>query len=131
MQMFLKSLIENYSLPENLMEDIKEIVYEQELTHYENNNEFIAQLPLSPISKSSYAANSSICSRRYQELANEQFKLSQVTKNHEKNKKFIPILDFDKLKDVQSDLDYYEESQHSQLPDREGPQMNFNTSGTT
>jgi len=24
------------------MEDIKEVLYEQELTHYENNNEFIA-----------------------------------------------------------------------------------------
>jgi len=36
------------------MEDIKEIVYEEEMTHYENNNEFFAQLPLSPISNSSY-----------------------------------------------------------------------------
>lgn len=52
-QNFLKSLLENYSLPENLMEDIKEMVYEDELTHFENNNEFFAQLPLSPISNSS------------------------------------------------------------------------------
>lgn len=41
-QNFLKSLLENYSLPENLMEDIKEIVYDEELTHYDNNNEFFA-----------------------------------------------------------------------------------------
>lgn len=41
-QNFLKSLMENYSLPENLMEDIKEAVYEEEMTHYDNNNEFFA-----------------------------------------------------------------------------------------
>ncbi|CDW91028.1 UNKNOWN [Stylonychia lemnae] len=55
-QSFLKSLLENYSLPENLMEDIKEIVYEDELTHYDNNNEFFAQMPLSPISTSSLSS---------------------------------------------------------------------------
>jgi hypothetical protein len=41
-QAFMKSLLENYSLPENLMEDLREMVYEEELTHYENNNEFFA-----------------------------------------------------------------------------------------
>ena len=41
-QEFLKSLLDNYSLPENLMEDIKEIIYEDEMTHYDNNNEFFA-----------------------------------------------------------------------------------------
>jgi hypothetical protein len=41
-QSFLKSLMENYSLPENLMEDIREMIYEEELTHYDNNNEFFA-----------------------------------------------------------------------------------------
>ena len=55
-QTFLKSLLENYSLPENLMEDIKEIVYEDEMTHYDNNNEFFAQMPLSPISTSSLSS---------------------------------------------------------------------------
>lgn len=53
-QTFLKSLMENYSLPENLMMDMKEIIYEEELTHFDNNNEFFAQLPLSPITTSSY-----------------------------------------------------------------------------
>lgn len=42
--------MENYSLPEILEEDIKELLYEEEMTHYDNNNEFFAQLPLSPIS---------------------------------------------------------------------------------
>lgn len=55
-QNFLRSLLENYSLPENLMEDIKEIVYDEELTHYDNNNEFFAQMPLSPISTSSFSS---------------------------------------------------------------------------
>lgn len=41
-QSFLKSLLDNYSLPENLVEDIRELVYEEELTHFENNNEFFA-----------------------------------------------------------------------------------------
>jgi hypothetical protein len=41
-QNFLKSLLENYSLPVNLNEDIKELVYEDELTYYDNNNEFFA-----------------------------------------------------------------------------------------
>lgn len=41
-QSFMKSLLENYSLPENLMEDIKELVYEEELTNFDNNNEFFA-----------------------------------------------------------------------------------------
>lgn len=41
-QTFLKSLMENYSLPENLMVDIREVVYQNELTHYDNNNEFFA-----------------------------------------------------------------------------------------
>lgn len=41
-QTFLKGLLENYSLPENLMEDIRELVYEEEMTHYDNNNEFFA-----------------------------------------------------------------------------------------
>ena len=49
-------MLENYSLPENLMEDIKEIVYDEELTHYDNNNEFFAQMPLSPISTSSLSS---------------------------------------------------------------------------
>jgi hypothetical protein len=50
---FMKDLQENYSLPENLCEEIKEMIYEQEMTHYDNNNEFFAQLPpLSPISSS-------------------------------------------------------------------------------
>ena len=39
---FLKSLLENYSLPENLVEDIREMIYDEELTHYDNNNEFFA-----------------------------------------------------------------------------------------
>jgi hypothetical protein len=38
----MKSLLDNYSLPGNLIEDIKEMVYEEELTHFENNNEFFA-----------------------------------------------------------------------------------------
>ena len=38
------------------MEDIREIVYEEELTHYDNNNEFFAQMPLSPISASSLSS---------------------------------------------------------------------------
>jgi hypothetical protein len=42
LQTFLKTLLENYSLPENLQEDIKELVYEQEMTRYDNNNEFFA-----------------------------------------------------------------------------------------
>lgn len=46
--------MENYSLPENLLMDMKEIIYEDELTHFDNNNEFFAQLPLSPITTSSY-----------------------------------------------------------------------------
>lgn len=50
----MKALLENYSLPENLVEDIKELIYEEELTHYDNNNEFFAQLPLSPITSSSF-----------------------------------------------------------------------------
>lgn len=41
-QDFLKSLLDNYSLPGNLMEDIRELVYEDELNHYDNNNEFFA-----------------------------------------------------------------------------------------
>jgi hypothetical protein len=41
-QSFMKSLLDNYSLPGNLVEDIKEMVYEEELTHFENNNEFFA-----------------------------------------------------------------------------------------
>lgn len=41
-QTFMKSLLDNYSLPENLMEDIREMVYEEELTRYENNNDFFA-----------------------------------------------------------------------------------------
>ena len=41
-QTFLKSLMENYSLPENLMMDMKEVIYEDELTHFDNNNEFFA-----------------------------------------------------------------------------------------
>lgn len=49
----MKSLLDNYSLPENLMEDIREMVYEEELTRYENNNDFFAQLPMSPVSDSS------------------------------------------------------------------------------
>lgn len=53
LQTFMKDLLENYSLPENLQEEIREMVYEQEMTHYDNNNEFFAQLPpLSPISGS-------------------------------------------------------------------------------
>jgi hypothetical protein len=38
----MKSLLENYSLPENLMEDIRELVYEEQMSHYDNNNDFIA-----------------------------------------------------------------------------------------
>lgn len=41
-QNFLKSLLENYSLPDNLLEDIREMIYEEEMTHYDNNNEFFA-----------------------------------------------------------------------------------------
>jgi hypothetical protein len=41
-QTFLKSLMENYSLPDNLLMDMKEIIYEDELTHFDNNNEFFA-----------------------------------------------------------------------------------------
>ncbi len=52
----MRSLLDSYSLPENLMEDIKELVYEDELTHYDNNNEFFAQMPLSPISTSSLSS---------------------------------------------------------------------------
>lgn len=57
LQGFMRGLLENYSLPENLQEDIKELLYEQEMTHYDNNNEFFAQLPpLSPISNSCTAS---------------------------------------------------------------------------
>ena len=49
----MKALLDNYSLPENLVEDIKELVYEDEISHYEHNNEFFAQLPLSPIGQKS------------------------------------------------------------------------------
>lgn len=34
--------MENYSLPENLLMDMKELIYEDELTHYDNNNAFFA-----------------------------------------------------------------------------------------
>lgn len=54
---FMRDLQENYSLPENLCEEIKEMIYEQEMTHFDNNNEFFAQLPpLSPISTSHLTA---------------------------------------------------------------------------
>jgi hypothetical protein len=39
---FMKDLQENYSLPENLCEEIKEMIYEHEMTHFDNNNEFFA-----------------------------------------------------------------------------------------
>ena len=42
LQTFMKDLLENYSLPEILQVEIKEMVYEQEMTHYDNNNEFFA-----------------------------------------------------------------------------------------
>ena len=42
LQSFMKALLENYSLPENLQEDIKEMIYVQEMTHYDNNNDFFA-----------------------------------------------------------------------------------------
>ncbi len=42
LQSFMKALLENYSLPENLQEDIKELIYVQEMTHYDNNNEFFS-----------------------------------------------------------------------------------------
>ena len=42
LQNFMKGLLENYSLPENLQEDIKELIYVQEMSHYDNNNEFFA-----------------------------------------------------------------------------------------
>jgi hypothetical protein len=32
LQAFMKALLENYSLPENLQEDIKELIYAQEMT---------------------------------------------------------------------------------------------------
>jgi hypothetical protein len=32
LQAFMKALLDNYSLPENLQEDIRELVYEQEMT---------------------------------------------------------------------------------------------------
>jgi hypothetical protein len=35
LQAFMKALLENYSLPENLQEDIRELVYEQEMTQYD------------------------------------------------------------------------------------------------
>ena len=38
----MKSLLNNYSLPENLVEDIKELIYEDEYSQVENNNEFFA-----------------------------------------------------------------------------------------
>jgi len=42
LQSFMKALLENYSLPENLQEDIKEMIYVQEMTQYDNNNDFFA-----------------------------------------------------------------------------------------
>ena len=39
---FLKSLLENYSLPHNLNEDIRSLVYQEQMTNYDNNNDFIA-----------------------------------------------------------------------------------------
>ena len=49
----MKDLLENYSLPDILQGEIKEMVYEQEMTHFDNNNEFFAQLPpMSPMSSS-------------------------------------------------------------------------------
>ena len=42
LQTFLKALLENYSLPDNLQEDIKEMVFEQEMTHFDNNNVFFS-----------------------------------------------------------------------------------------
>lgn len=66
LQTFLKGLLENYSLPDNLQEDIKEMVFEQEMTHFDNNNVFFSHLPpLSPISNtlhSSYTNNQSLLS---------------------------------------------------------------------
>ena len=41
-QNFIKSLMENYSLPENLLVDMRELIYEEEMTHFDNNNEFFA-----------------------------------------------------------------------------------------
>ena len=81
----MKSLLENYSLPQNLMEDLREMVYEEELTHYENNNEFFAQLPLSPISTNSNMSDNSMPQPKV------------VVPTHDKNKKMIPILDLSKL----------------------------------
>lgn len=81
---FLKSLMENYSLPENLMEDIREIIYEEEMTQYDNNNEFFAQLPLSPISA--------------QSLQSMTLPIGSAKKAaHDKNKKMVPFLDLTKL----------------------------------
>lgn len=91
-QQFLKGLLENYSFPENLLEDIKEILYEQELTHFENNNEFIAQLPLSPISKSSNFASSLNSSKLYS-AKKLDYEERKVAHNHDRLKEGIPALD--------------------------------------
>lgn len=64
------------------MEDIKEMVYDEELTHFENNNEFFAQLPLSPIS------NSSIMSIKIPDVS---------TSKNKATKPMVPILDLSKL----------------------------------
>lgn len=66
------------------MEDIKEMVYKDELTHFENNNEFFAQLPISSVNSTLRSLDIPDVS-----LINSQKK----TAKHP----MVPILDFTKL----------------------------------
>jgi len=82
LQAFMKDLLENYSLPDILQGEIKEMVYEQEMTHFDNNNEFFAQLPpMSPMSSSKYVTE-----------------MSEVMAPPVRRQFHIPRLDFTKLR---------------------------------
>jgi hypothetical protein len=47
-------------------------------------------------------------------MRDQVFKENRVALNHEKNKKFVPILDLDNVNHNPSELDYYEESAASE-----------------
>jgi hypothetical protein len=107
-QAFMKSLLDSYSLPENLMEDIKELVYEEELTHYDNNNEFFAQMPLSPISSSSILSSVHM----YQvtkPISNQQKGRSEKQANKRGQQPMVPKLDFSKLQFGDPSLQMYQD----------------------
>eukprot|EP00349_Pseudokeronopsis_sp_Brazil_P001506 CAMPEP_0202962446 /NCGR_PEP_ID=MMETSP1396-20130829/6555_1 /ASSEMBLY_ACC=CAM_ASM_000872 /TAXON_ID= /ORGANISM="Pseudokeronopsis sp., Strain Brazil" /LENGTH=107 /DNA_ID=CAMNT_0049683033 /DNA_START=326 /DNA_END=649 /DNA_ORIENTATION=- len=100
--------MENYSLPENLMVDMRDLLSEEDPTNYDNNNEFFAHLPISPTSTNSQPLS--------------YLRPDEESKQASKPKVFVPMLDLTKLtQGYDPNNDYYLASEEGQSGKEKSP----------